>query len=65
MRGSSVSIDLLHKREEQSEMLSCLLLLGDTNSTATATSGLSMLTADTKEPVMTETTMGTDLNYFN
>merc|ERR1712099_64375 len=38
-----------------------LLLLGNTNSASTATSGLGMLTTDTEEPVMTETTVSTDL----
>merc|ERR1712168_1398999 len=38
-----------------------LLLLGNTNGAATATSGLGMLTTDTEEPVVTETTVSTDL----
>ena len=38
-----------------------LLLLGDTDSSAAATSGLGVLTTDTETPVVTETTVGTDL----
>jgi hypothetical protein len=38
-----------------------LFLLGDTNGSTTATSGLGVLTANTETPVVTETTMSTDL----
>jgi hypothetical protein len=37
------------------------LLLGDTDGTATATSGLGVLATDTESPVVTKTTMSTDL----
>lgn len=37
------------------------LLLGDTNGSAAATSGLGVLTTDTETPVVTETTVSTDL----
>lgn len=37
------------------------LLLGHTNSSAAATSGLGVLSTDTKTPVVTETTMSADL----
>ena len=37
------------------------LLLGDTDSAATATGRLGVLTADTKAPVVTETTVSADL----
>jgi hypothetical protein len=42
-------------------MIHLLLLLGDTNGTSTTTSGLGVLTANTDTPVVTETTMVTDL----
>jgi len=38
-----------------------LLLLGDTDDATATTSGLGVLTTDTDAPVVTETTMGTDL----
>merc|ERR1719402_978943 len=38
-----------------------LLLLGDTDGATSPASGLGMLTADTDTPVVTQTTMGTDL----
>ena len=41
-----------------------LLLLGDSDSSATSSSGLSVLTTDTEEPVMTKTTVAPDLNIF-
>lgn len=37
------------------------LLLGDTDGSATATSGLGVLTTDTETPVVSETTVGADL----
>lgn len=37
------------------------LLLGDTDSPATTTGRLGVLTADTETPVVSETTVGTDL----
>jgi hypothetical protein len=37
------------------------LLLGDTDGSAAATSGLGVLTTDTEAPVVTETTVSTDL----
>jgi hypothetical protein len=42
-------------------MIHLLLLLGDTNGTSTTTSGLGVLTTDTDTPVVTETTVVTDL----
>lgn len=41
--------------------LTTALLLGDTDGAATATSGLGVLTTDTEAPVVSETTVGTDL----
>ena len=38
-----------------------LLLLGDTDSLSATSGGLGVLTANTDTPVVTETTMGTDL----
>lgn len=38
-----------------------LLLLGHTDGTSTATGGLGVLTAHTQAPVVTQTTVGTDL----
>ena len=38
-----------------------LLLLGDTDDATATTGGLGVLTTDTDTPVVTETTMGTDL----
>merc|ERR1719150_1846053 len=38
-----------------------LLLLGNADGASTSTSGLCMLTTDTEKPVMTKTTMSTDL----
>ena len=39
----------------------CLLLLGHTDGLTTATSGLGVLSTNTDTPVMTKTTMGSDL----
>ena len=44
------------------EVKRVLLLLGDSDSSAASSSGLSMLTTDTEEPVMTKTTVASDLN---
>ena len=41
-----------------------LLLLGDSDSSATSSSGLSVLTTDTEKPVMTKTTVAPDLNIL-
>lgn len=41
--------------------LTTTLLLGDTDGSATATSGLGVLTTDTEAPVVSETTVSADL----
>lgn len=46
--------------ENQKELI-CLFLLGDTDGTTTTASGLGVLTTDTEAPVVTETTVVTDL----
>ena len=46
------------------EVKRVLLLLGDSDSSATSSSGLSVLTTDTEEPVMTKTTVASDLNIL-
>jgi len=54
------------QRHEENRHRSCsstysLLLLGDTDDATATTSGLGVLTTDTDAPVVTETTMSTDL----
>ena len=46
------------------EVKRVLLLLGDSDSSATSSSGLSVLTTDTEEPVMTKTTVASDLKIL-
>jgi hypothetical protein len=56
--------NILSKTKNQAILITIkylLLLLGDTNGTSTTTSGLGVLTTDTDTPVVTETTMVTDL----
>jgi len=56
------SLDSLLSRQCEMQILKDLLLLGNTDGSATSTSGLGVLTSDSEHPVMSKTTMASDLN---
>ena len=55
---------MLGNTEQLRSSEGCLLLLGNTDGATAATSGLGMLTTDTEEPVVTETTVSADLKLY-
>jgi hypothetical protein len=55
------SLDDLLSRQCEMQILKDLLLLGDTDGSATSTSGLGVLSSDSEHPVVSKTTVASDL----